>query len=93
MTTRLDPISTIRPMIQIRILPMILLILGSVVAAEETDERSSSTPLATAEQQEIKIFLRISKELFEELTRNVVEMTMPVRECVEGMPPQRAGKR
>jgi hypothetical protein len=50
------------------------------VAAEQSIRRSSAT-----EKQEVAIVIRVSKELLVDLTRQDIEMTIPIQRSVEGM--------
>ncbi|MGB0599729.1 MAG: hypothetical protein ACPGLY_23845 [Rubripirellula sp.] len=64
---------------------------GVAEAIEPLPAASSKTPkpshsISTERPTEIKIFMRMSDRLFQELTHDVVKVSMPVRECAEGMP-------
>ena len=72
-------------MIQLRFLRFAVVLLGILATSSRADELSS-VPTKGTEKAEIKIVLRISKELFDDLTQDVVEMSLPIKECVEGMP-------
>lgn len=61
-------------------------LLGVITTLAPADEAAPSAPLAATENEEIKIFLRISRELFEELTQDDIQMTRPVQRRVAGMP-------